>query len=260
MAMSYVIRKTSSPTMLPLALRAISISSARVVLPESGSFRSHQFSTAAVDQKLVKLLKSKIKSMERRCLFKFTESHMPATPADFPFKMDDYECHPRLQMELPGEKITVYVRLPSRVIRKEDDNNENRTDNNDNNSSTYSSDDEEEEEQKYNVRLNLYIYKEDGTNMEIDVLGSVDEIIVERIQIYEPISAHFHVHTAPKFKELARDVQYSIKDFIGVKGINKTNVEFLLKYMIRRPGGYHGKKNKLRFLKAFKKCVSQQVC
>ncbi|KAG8374294.1 hypothetical protein BUALT_Bualt11G0116800 [Buddleja alternifolia] len=253
MAMSYVIRKTSSPAMVPLALRAISISSARVVLPESGSFRSHQFSTAAVDQKLVKVLKSKIKSMERRCLFKFTESHLISLS-----KWMITNVIPDYKWNFPERKLQ--VRIPSRVIRKEDDNNENRTDNNDNNSSTYSSDEEEEEEQKYNVRLNLYIYKEDGTNMEIDVLGSVDEIIVERIQIYEPISSLFRVHTAPKFKELARDVQYSIKDFIGVKGINKTNVEFLLKYMIRRPGGYHGKKNKLRFLKAFKKCVSQQVC
>ncbi|KAG8362892.1 hypothetical protein BUALT_BualtUnG0026100 [Buddleja alternifolia] len=238
MAMSFVIRKTS-PTVVPLALRAISISSARVVLPESGSFRSHQFSTVAVDKKLVKVLKSEIKSM-KRTRSQVSKSLIESTKVK-PIVLRKEDNN--------DESDTLINKDSSTNDDKSDTDNDNDsssdTDNNDNSSSTDSTSNEEEEEKENDnanpslvgVPLKVRILKKDGSSaMNIRVLGCADEIIVENIEIYasgSPDGISFSDYQcALKFKELATDLQNSVKEFIGARGIDKTNVEFLLKYMI----------------------------
>ncbi|KAL3839485.1 hypothetical protein ACJIZ3_024076 [Penstemon smallii] len=235
MAMSSVIRK-ASPTVVPLALRAIS--SPRINLTGSfpsekeASFLSNQFSSAVAvdnnnvhDKKFLKVLISEINLAKRLD----SEKRVLQTPNDFPFTIEDDPCSNSITLErmLHGEQIKVVVNMPN----KEDEDEEEESSDDE---STMTSDEEEEEKSITTLPMHLEFSKENGDSLEFKILASPDEITIKKMWKFKNIYSSYKYMEGPKFETLASDMQYCLKKFIRTKGIDKNNVEFLCKYMVEK--------------------------
>ncbi|KAL3839484.1 hypothetical protein ACJIZ3_024075 [Penstemon smallii] len=236
MAMSCVIRK-ASPTVIPLALRAIS--SPRINLTASfpsekeASFLSNQFSSAAAvdnNMKFVKALRSQIK-LDPFIIYELGTSNTKI----FPFTIKDIPAWDYITLErmLHGEKIEVEVDKPS--VIKEDEEEELDSDVSSSDDDDDDEEEEEEEEEKSitspapTIPMILTITKENSDRLKISLIASSDEVIIENVWMIKKKYIN-----GPKFETLASDVQYGLKKFIKNIGIEESYVEFLYKYMVRK--------------------------
>ncbi|KAL8039330.1 hypothetical protein ABFX02_10G029200 [Erythranthe guttata] len=248
MSMSCMVLRRAFSTVAPRALRTIpspKILSSAVSKMDISSYSAHHFCTDAkkinlLDQKLIKVLKSRITPRDRSAVAKA----MPPVPAGFPFTIKDvnYFNTIKLKRELDGEEIDVDVDLPASVEYNSIIGDESESDGGSDVSSSeeeYSTDSDRKEESTADtlptVLLQVKIMKENGKGLKFDAYATSDDIRVTHVTVMEPDPDYpeYPHRFGPYTLEEGIDLQSALGEFIEKKGVEKKYVEFLYTYLFR---------------------------
>ncbi|KAH6802866.1 hypothetical protein C2S51_034312 [Perilla frutescens var. frutescens] len=195
------------------------------------------FSVQSKHRELLTALDSEIKIMQLMPL-------RPAAPATFPFQIEHhfYDSQITLSRELDGEQIRIRV-LDVEIENQndEDDTDSNSDGDSDSDEDSDSTSDSDEESSARSVPLRVEIFKENGKSMKFVATASADEILIERLSTKADDGT---VICSQLYIKPESELQYAFRDFLGVRGVEKSIGGFLYDYMVwksKLPQSYRSK-------------------